>query len=73
MMTWSSTEMDDMDTAIVYWENDTLPMGPDETEFDTHDEKELAELWWEFCKENNLIGVDFYKDDKLVKQINGVQ
>lgn len=29
----------------------------DETQFDTHDEDELAELWWEFCKENNLITV----------------
>ncbi len=27
----------------------------DETEFDTHNEKELALLWWEFCKENKLI------------------
>lgn len=29
----------------------------DETEFDTTDERELAELWWEFCKENGLIDV----------------
>ena len=29
----------------------------DETEFDTWDEKELAELWWDFCKENNLITI----------------
>ena len=27
----------------------------DRTEFDTTDEQELAELWWEFCKENGLI------------------
>lgn len=27
----------------------------DETEFDTHNETELALLWWEFCKENKLI------------------
>jgi len=27
----------------------------DETQFDTQDEKELAELWWDFCKENNII------------------
>lgn len=26
-----------------------------QTQFDTHDEKELAELWWEFCKENDII------------------
>ena len=30
----------------------------DVTQFDTHDEDELAELWWEFCKENNLITID---------------
>ena len=30
----------------------------DETQFDTQDEKELAELWWEFCKENKLIAVE---------------
>lgn len=29
----------------------------DETEFDTWDEEELAQLWWEFCKENGLIYV----------------
>lgn len=29
----------------------------DETEFDTWDEEELAQLWWEFCKENDLIWV----------------
>ena len=29
----------------------------DETEFDTWNEKELAELWWNFCKENNLITI----------------
>jgi len=29
----------------------------DETEFDTTDERELADLWWEFCKENGLIDV----------------
>lgn len=27
----------------------------DETQFDTQDEKELAELWWSFCKEDNII------------------
>ena len=32
----------------------------DETEFDTWDEDELAQLWWEFCKENNVIEV--YKE-----------
>lgn len=60
-----------MDTTIIYWENMNLPFGPDETEFDTHDEEELAELWWEFCKENNLIGVDFCTDGEIVRQING--
>ena len=34
----------------------------DETEFDTHSEQELAELWWDFCKENGLIEV--YKTKK---------
>jgi len=29
----------------------------DETEFDTWSEEELAQLWWEFCKENELISV----------------
>ena len=29
----------------------------DETQFDTQDEHELAELWWEFCKEEGLIEV----------------
>lgn len=27
----------------------------DATQFDTQDEKELAQLWWEFCKENKII------------------
>ena len=30
----------------------------DETQFDTHDEEELARLWWIFCKENKLINVE---------------
>ena len=29
----------------------------DETEFDTTSERELAKLWWEFCKEKGLIDV----------------
>lgn len=29
----------------------------DETQFDTHDEHDLAELWWEFCKENDVISI----------------
>ncbi len=29
----------------------------DETEFDTTREEDLAELWWIFCKENDLIDV----------------
>lgn len=28
---------------------------PDETVFDTHDETELALMWWDFCKENGII------------------
>ena len=28
-----------------------------ETQFDTHNEHELAELWWEFCLENDLISL----------------
>lgn len=27
----------------------------DETQFDTQDERQLAELWWMFCLENKLI------------------
>ena len=29
----------------------------DETQFDTQDEHELAELWWNFCNEEALIDV----------------
>jgi len=29
----------------------------DSVEFDTHSETELAELWWEFCKENDLFEI----------------
>lgn len=29
----------------------------DQTEFDTCSETELAQLWWEFCKENDLIEI----------------
>ena len=32
--------------------------GWSETEFDTWDEKELAELWWNFCLEEGLISID---------------
>ena len=31
----------------------------DETQFDTWDERELADLWWEFCKENGLIRIGY--------------
>lgn len=31
----------------------------DETQFDTQDEKELALLWWEFCKDEGLIDLEF--------------
>lgn len=24
-------------------------------QFDSHDEKELAELWWEYCKDEGII------------------
>lgn len=27
----------------------------DETQFDTQNKAELAEIWWDFCKENNII------------------
>ena len=30
----------------------------DATEFDTWYEPDLAELWWEFCKENKLIEIE---------------
>lgn len=29
-----------------------------QTQFDTWDENDLAELWWYYCKENNLIQVE---------------
>jgi len=38
--------------------------GTDETEFDTWGEHKLAELWWEFCKENKLITIDKKERDK---------
>lgn len=31
----------------------------DETQFDTQDEKELADLWWKFCKENGFIRIGY--------------
>lgn len=30
----------------------------DETQFDTQDEHELAELWWQFCQDEGLIGIE---------------
>lgn len=30
----------------------------DSTQFDTQDEGELAALWWDFCKENDLICIE---------------
>ena len=30
----------------------------DSTQFDTQDEGELAALWWDFCKENDLISLE---------------
>ena len=30
----------------------------EETQFDTQDEKELAQLWWEFCREEGLIEIE---------------
>lgn len=36
----------------IYFNNNGMD---DATQFDTTDETELAALWWEFCKENNLI------------------
>lgn len=30
----------------------------DEVQFDTHDENDLAELWWQFCKTEGLIKVN---------------
>lgn len=32
--------------------------GYSETQFDEWNEKELALLWWEFCKENEFIRVE---------------
>lgn len=35
----------------------------DETEFDTIDEQEIAELWYEFCKEEGIIAYVEQLDD----------
>lgn len=35
----------------------------DETEFDTIDEQEIAELWYEFCKEEGIIAYVEQEDD----------
>ena len=40
-------------TNIEYYEED----GIHEVQFDTHDEKELAELFWDYLKENDIINV----------------
>lgn len=38
---------------------------PDETQFDTTDRQELAELWFDFCLENDLIQIEEVElDDK---------
>ena len=49
-------ELDENNTPItnIVFFNPNTGYG-DETQFDTDDEKELAELWWYFCKENGLI------------------
>ena len=43
----------------------------DETQFDTYDEKELALLWWEFCKENGFIRIGYsiadYETGEIIK------
>lgn len=41
-------------TNIEFWREDGVA---DEVQFDTHDERELAELFWEFLKENGFINV----------------
>lgn len=41
-------------TNIEYWiAGDDM----EEVQFDTHDEKELAQLFWDYLKENDLINV----------------
>ncbi len=43
----------------------------DQTQFDEWDEKELAVLWWDFCKENQLIsvtkGITDYETGKMIE------
>ena len=46
-------------TNIEYCEED----GIHEVQFDTHDEKELAQLFWDYLKENDLINVTKGKTD----------
>lgn len=46
-------------TNIEYYEED----GIYEVQFDTHDEKELAQLFWDYLKENDLINVTKGKTD----------
>ena len=41
-------------TTVGYYGNDGIIHSAN---FNTHDEKELATIWWEFCKENNIISI----------------
>lgn len=43
----------------------------DETQYDTQDEKELAELWWEFCKEKGFIRIGYAIADYKTGEIIG--
>ena len=41
----------------IYFNNPDTMDGEDVTQFDTQDEKDLAALWWEFCKDEGLISI----------------
>lgn len=44
-----------IDVTNIYYTEDGSESS---TQFDTQDEGELATLWWEFCKENDLISIE---------------
>ncbi len=45
----------------IYFINPLSPAnGEDSTQFDTQDDKELAELWFQFCKDEGII-TEVYK------------
>lgn len=51
------------DSTNIYYES--IDGDRECVQFDSHDEHELAELWWEFCKENNFISLEKGKADYI--------